>query len=54
MSAASNDYGSLPLRSPLVGIGRVAKTISILEGTSFSLFFLRRGGGRGGVVLRSS
>ena len=37
VSAASEDFGPLPLRSPLAGTGKVARTISILGGTSFSL-----------------
>ena len=36
-SAASEDSESLLLRSPWAGNGRVARTISIVEGTSFSL-----------------
>ena len=35
--AAAEDSGPLPLRSSLVGTGRVAKTISILWEASFSL-----------------
>ena len=36
-SAASEDSESLLLRSPWAGNGRVARTISIIEGTFFSL-----------------
>ena len=36
-SAASEDSKSLLLRSPWAGNGRVARTISIVEGNSFSL-----------------
>ena len=37
MEAIVEDAGPLPLRSSLVGIGRVASTISILWEASFSL-----------------
>ena len=48
MSATSKDFGPLPLKSLLVGIGRVARIISILEGTSFS--WERSWGAAGGFV----
>ena len=37
MEAVVEDAGPLPLKSSLVGIGRVASTISILWEASFSL-----------------
>ena len=37
VSVASEDFGPLPLRSPLAGTGRIAKEISILKDTTFTL-----------------
>ena len=47
-SIASKDPESLLLRSPLAGTRRVARTISIVEDTSFSLSGSR--GAAGGLV----